>query len=178
MVVLSLGDIFGYLALVFVALSALLIVRKNLLIRKRLLRGPLNPRRHLRRRLIRGRLLHLTNLMLVRRAHMIIALLGGLFLVLHVAYLISYPLNGAIVLGYIAVVAALFLGITGISYLQKFREARYYHGSVSLAAIALMAVHAVGSGFNVPVWVATVTLVVTAGVVFTIAARHAGKILR
>ena len=113
MVVLSLGDIFGYLALVFVALSALLIVRKNLLIRKRLLRGPLNPRRHLRRRLIRGRLLHLTNLMLVRRAHMIIALLGGLFLVLHVAYLISYPLNGAIVLGYIAVVAALFWGSLG-----------------------------------------------------------------
>ena len=65
-----------------------------------------------------------------------------------------------------------------MSYLQKFREARYYHGSVSLAAIALMAVHAVGSGFNLPVWMATVTLVVTAGVVFTIAARHAGKILR
>ncbi len=177
MVLFSLGDIFGYLALVFVALSALLIIRKNMLIRKRILKGPLNPRRHLRRRVIKGRLLYLTNLVLVRRAHMVLALLGALFLVLHVAYLISYPMNGAIILGYIAVVAALFLGITGVSQLQKFREARYYHGSVSLAVIALMAVHAVGSGFNLPVWMATGTLLVTAGVVFTVAARHARKML-
>ena len=178
MVILSLGDIFGYLALVFVALSALLIVRKNLLIRKRLLRGPLNPRRHLRRRLIRGRLLFMTNLLLVRRAHMITALLGGLFLALHVAYLISYPMNGAIVLGYIAVAVALFLGITGTSYLQRFREARFYHGPISLAAIALMTIHAAGSGFNLPVWMATATLAATAGLVFTFAARQLGKMLR
>jgi hypothetical protein len=175
MVVFSTGDTFGYLALVFVSLSALLMIRKNLLIRKRLLRGPLNPRRHLRRRRIRGRLLYLTNLMLLRRAHMILAALGGLFLVLHVVYLVTYPLNDAIVLGYVAVMVAVFLGLTGISYLQKFREVRYYHGSISLSAIALMAIHAVGSGFNLPVWVATGALLVTAAVVFAVAARHAGK---
>jgi hypothetical protein len=175
MVVFSAGDIFGYLALVLVSLSALLMVRKNALIRKRLLIGPLNPRRHLRRRLVRGRLLYLTNLVLVRRAHMFMALLGGLFLVLHVVYLVTYPLNDAIILGYVAVVAAAFLGLTGVSYLQRFREARYYHGSISLSAIALMTVHAVGSGFNLPVWMATATLLLTAVVVFAVAARHAGK---
>ena len=106
----------------------------------------------------------------MRRAHTFTALLGGLFLVLHVAYLISYPMNGAIVLGYIAVAVALFLGLTGMSYLQRFREARFYHGSISLAAIALMAIHAVGSGFNLPAWIAAVTLVGTASLVFTMAA--------
>ncbi len=108
---------------------------------------------------------------------MFTALLGGLFLILHVAYLISYPLNDAIILGYIAVVVALFLGITGTAYIQRFREARYFHGSISLAAIALMTIHAAGSGFNLPVWMATATLAATAGLVFTIAARHAGKML-
>ncbi len=178
MVLFSAGDIFGYLALVFISLSALLIIRKNLLIRRRLLKGPLNPRRHLRRRQIRGRLLFMTNLIIVRRAHMFTAILGGLFLLLHVAYLISYPINDAIILGYIAVAAALFLGLTGTSYLQRFREARFYHGSISFAAIALMTIHAVGSGFNLPVWAVTATLLVTAGLVFMKAARHLGKMFR
>lgn len=178
LIVLSLGDIFGYLALVFISLSALLIGRKNLLIRQRLLRGPLDPNRHLRRRRIRGRMLFITNLTLVRKSHMVVALMGGLFLVLHVAYLISYPVNEAIVLGYVSGAMALFLGLTGTSYLQRFTEARYYHGSISLAAISLMTIHAAGSGFNLPVWLATVTLVGTAALVFLVAARYAGKMLR
>jgi len=108
---------------------------------------------------------------------MVLASLGGLFLLLHVAFLIVYPINEAIILGYLAVVVALFLGITGVSYLQKFREARFYHGSIALSAIALMMVHAAGSGLNLPVWFATAMLLVTAGLVFAVAARHVGRIL-
>ena len=177
MVYFSLGDLFGFLSLIFVVLSAVLIAQKNHLIKKRLLVGPLNPRRHLRRRRIKGRLLYLTNLMFVRRSHVITAMLGGFFLVLHVAYLISYPMNGAIILGYVAVAAAAFLGVTGTSFLQKFREARYFHGSISLSAIALMAIHAAGSAFNIPVWIASAALAVTVCLVFTVTARHVRKLV-
>jgi hypothetical protein len=172
---LTLGDGFGYLALASIALSVVLIRNRNPLINKRLLRGPLNSGSRIRRLRSKSRRLHLNNLKLIRRGHTMIALLGGLFVIVHVAYFITYPINDAIVLGYIAVAAALFLGLTGTAYLQRFREARFYHGSMTLAAIALMTVHAVGSGFNLPVWMATVALAVTAGVVFVMATRHAGK---
>ena len=102
-------------------------------------------------------------------------MLGGLFVVIHIAYFITFPINDAILLGYVAIAAALFLGLTGTTYLQRFREARFYHGSMTLPAIALISVHAVGSGFNLPVWIATVALGVTASVVFVIAARYARK---
>jgi hypothetical protein len=175
LIILTSGDTFGYLSLVFIGLSVLLIKNRNPLISKRLIRGPLNSGGRIRRLRSRSRRLHLDNLKLLRRGHTIIALLGGLFLVVHIAYFISYPLNDAILLGYVAIAAALFLGLTGVSYLQRFREARFYHGSMTLPAIALIAVHAVGSGFNLPVWIATAALGVTAGLVFVTAARHARK---
>jgi len=175
---LTLGDGFGYVGLILIGLSVLLIRNRNPLINKRLLRGPLNSGSRIRRLRRRSRHLHLNNLKLIRKGHTWIALLGGLFVIIHVAYFISYPINNAIILGYLAVAAALFLGLTGTAYLQRFREARFYHGSMTLAAIALITVHAVGSGFNLPAWLATFTLAVTAGVVFVIATRHAGKMLR
>jgi hypothetical protein len=173
--ILTSGDTFGYLSLVFIALSVLLIRNKNPLISKRLVRGPLNSGSRIRRLRSTSRRLHLNNLKLLRRGHTAIALLGGLFVVVHIAYFITYPINDAVLLGYVAIAAALFLGLTGITYLQKFREARFYHGSLTLPAVALITVHAVGSGFNLPVWTATVALGVTAGVAFVVAARHARK---
>jgi len=97
--------------------------------------------------------------------------------VIHIAYFITYPINDAILLGYVAIAGALFFGLTGMSYLQRLREARFYHGSMTLPAVALITVHAVGSGFNLPVWIATVALGVTAGVVFATAARHLRKMV-
>lgn len=177
MVALSLGDIFGYLSLLFIVLSVLLIRNKNPLISKRLLRGPLNSGSRIRRLRSRSRRLHLDNLKLLRRGHTIIALIAGLFVVIHIAYFITYPINDAILLGYVAIAGALFFGLTGMSYLQRLREARFYHGSMTLPAVALITVHAVGSGFNLPVWIATVALGVTAGVVFATAARHLRKMV-
>ncbi|MDA4125314.1 MAG: hypothetical protein OK438_07725 [Thaumarchaeota archaeon] len=165
------------MSLALVAFSVVLIRNRNPLISKRLLRGPLNSGSRIRRLRSRSRRLHLSNLKLIRKGHTIVALLGGLFVIIHVAYFITYPINDAILLGYVAVAAALFLGLTGTAYLQRFREARFYHGSMTLAAIALMTVHAVGSGFNLPVWIATAALAVTAGVVFVFATRHVGKML-
>ena len=178
LVILGLGDTYGYLALVFFSASAFLIARKNLLIRKRLLRGPLSPKRHFRKRRIRGRLLYLTNLGLMRRVHAITAILGGFFVVLHVGYLIAYPVNDAIILGYVAGAVVLFIGFTGTSYLQKFREARFFHGSITLAAIALMTTHAIGSGFNLPISVSEAALLATASVAFAFAGRNVWKMLR
>lgn len=175
MFIVTSGDAFGYLSLVFIALSVLLIRNKNPLISKRLVRGPLNSGSRIRRLRSRSRRLHLDNQKLLRRGHTAIALLGGLFVVVHVAYFIDYPVNEAILLGYFAIATALFLGFTGTTYLQRFREARFYHGSMTLPALALITVHAVGSGFNLPIWVATAALAVTAGVAFVMAARNARK---
>ncbi|MDA4112097.1 MAG: hypothetical protein OK439_06125 [Thaumarchaeota archaeon] len=129
--------------------------------------------------LIRKTLLKYTKkLELLRKVHIYAATLGGLFLVLHVAYFISYPLTGAIILGYIAGAAAAVVWLTGTAFLERFKDTLFYHGSISLAAISLMVIHAASSGSNVPVEVAYVVLAVTSVVVFMKALGHARKVAK
>jgi Rieske Fe-S protein len=77
-----LGDVFGLLALALIGATAVLML--------------------LRRRILK----RFKNLELIRRAHIAIAGLAGLFLVLHVAYFITYPVNLEILLGYLSATGA------------------------------------------------------------------------
>jgi hypothetical protein len=146
-----LGDIFGILALALIAFTAVF-----MLIRRSLLRFT-------------------KNLELLRKIHMYAGTLGGLFLVLHVAYFVSYPLSGAIVLGYISAVAAGIVWITGSAFLERFKDALFYHGSISLVAISLMVIHSAAAGSNVPIEISYILLGVTSVIVLAKALGHARK---
>jgi len=121
-----LGDIFGLLALALISATAVL-----MLFRRRILK-------------------RFKKLELMRRLHIAVAGLGGLFLVLHVAYFITWPLNVEILLGYLAATLALVVWLTGTAFLERFRDSLYFHGTLSLSAISLMVIHSAAAGLNVP----------------------------
>ena len=129
-----LGDVFGILALALISATAVLML--------------------LRRRILK----RFKNLELMRRVHIAVAALGGLFLVLHVAYFIAWPLNTEILLGYISATVALVVWVTGTAFLERFRDSLYFHGTLSLSAISLMVIHSSAAGLNVPFAFAEVVL--------------------
>lgn len=154
MILLTLGDLFGYTALVFIASTAVL-----MLLRKTLLR-------------------YTRNLELLRRVHLYVATLGGAFLALHVAYFVTYPVTSAVVVGYASAAVAVFVWLTGTAFLERLRDSLFFHGSISIVAIGLMVIHAMSSGTNVPAWMAEVMLTATAGVAFWKASHYARNMLR
>ena len=148
---LVLGDIFGYIALaLIIGTAVLMLLRRTLLKRTK-------------------------NLEMIRQIHLWVGTLSGMFLILHAAYFITYPVSTEIALGYVAASIGLFVWVTGTAFLERLRDSLFYHGSMSLTAIGLMAVHAASAGVNIPVWAADGVLVATAGVSFWRASRHIGK---
>jgi len=147
-----LGDIFGLLALALISATAVLML--------------------LRRRILK----RFKNLDLIRRIHIAVAGLGGLFLVLHVAYFVTWPLNIEILLGYISATLALVVWLTGTAFLERFRDSLYFHGTLSLSAISLMVIHSSAAGLNVPIDFAEIVLVGTTGVAVYKTAQYIEKL--
>jgi hypothetical protein len=149
---LLLGDVFGLLALVLIGATAVL-----MLVRKRILK-------------------RFKNLDLMRRVHIATAGLGGLFLILHVSYFISYPLNLEILLGYVSASLALVVWLTGTAFLERFRDSLYFHGTLSLSAISLMVIHSAAAGINVPFAIAEVVLGGTTIIAIYKTSQYIGKL--
>jgi len=147
-----LGDVFGILALALISATAVF-----MLFRRKILK-------------------RFKNLELLRRVHIAIAGLGGLFLVLHVAYFITWPLNVEILLGYISATLALVVWLTGTAFLERFRDSLYFHGTLSLSAISLMVIHSSAAGLNVPFAFAEVVLGGTTVVAVYKTTQYVGKI--
>jgi hypothetical protein len=143
-----LGDVFGTIALALVIFTA-----SFMLIRRRLLK-------------------HTKNLNLLRKVHIYAATLAGLFIILHVAYFISYPITDAVLLGYGSAALALFVWATGTAFLERLRDSLFYHGTMSLSTIGLMVVHSAGAGVNIPVGFAAVVLVAVATISVVKAWEH------
>jgi hypothetical protein len=115
---------------------------------------------------------------LIRNTHIIVASLGGAFLLLHADYFINAPiLNQGIFLGYVSTAVALIVWFTGFSFLERLRYSLLYHGSLSLFAISLMAIHALDLGFNISVGITEGILLVIAILTFWRAMFHVNKIL-
>lgn len=148
------GDIFGFLALGFIVFTAVF-----MLVRKRLLKFT-------------------KNLELLRKMHIYSATAGGLFLVLHLAYFISWPLTTGILLGYVSASIAAIVWITGMAFLERFRDSLFFHGSLSMGAISLMVIHAAGAGINFPLIVAIGVLLFTTIVVVYKASQHTTKTMK
>lgn len=143
---------FGFLAVTFIATSALFMF-------------------------LRGKLLKLTrNLQLIRTVHIAISALAGLFLVLHVIYFVSYPLNEGIILGYASFGLAIVVWVTGSAFLEKVRGSLYFHSSLSIVVISLALMHAATTGINLPLIFSELVLGTTVVVVISNMAYQLKKI--
>ncbi len=115
---------------------------------------------------------------LLRNTHIVLASLGGAFLLVHADYFINAPiLNTGIFLGYVSTAVALVVWFTGFSFLERLRYSLLYHGSLSLFAISLMVVHAIDLGFNISLEISETILAAIVVVTFARALLHVNKIL-
>lgn len=147
-----LGDLFGLIALALIGATAVLML--------------------LRRQILR----RFKNLEAMRRMHIAVAALAGLFLIMHVAYFVSYPVTLEIALGYLSAALGFVVWLTGTAFLERFRDSLYFHGTLSLSAISLMVIHSSAAGLNVPFALAEATLVGTTAVAFVKTSQYVGKL--
>lgn len=137
----SLADLFGFVALALIAATGVL-----MLFKKSLAPWMSNPER-------------------LWRLHIVVAGAGGVFLGLHVALFLAFPLSLPVFLGYAATGAALFVWLTGSIYFQAVRNSMFYHGLLSIGAIFLMVVHTFGAGRNISMELSGLSLALIAVVV-------------
>ena len=149
------ADLAGFLALIFIAITAILMfVKKRLFTKYPSQRGLFN------------------------KVHIALASLGGGFLLIHADYFIHAPIsNFWIFLGYLSTAVALIVWFSGFSFLEKQKYSIIYHGSLSLAAISLMAIHSVELGFNISIWLSELVLASIVVITFSRAIQHGIKIL-
>ena len=123
---LTAGDAFGFGALILIGLAAILM-------------------------LMRSKLLTLTkNLNLIRGIHIAISTLAGAFLILHVTSLFTLPVSNGIILGYVAVGAAVIVWLSGTAFLERLRDSLFFHGSMTAVLVGLSVMHAAVIGLNIP----------------------------
>jgi hypothetical protein len=147
------ADLSGFLALVFITATAIL-----MFVKKRTYS-------------------HTTKQKLFNNIHISVAVLGGGFLLIHGDYFIRAPItNVGVLLGYISTGIALIVWFTGFSFVERLRYSLLYHGSLSLFAIALMVVHSVDLGFSIPLYFSEILLAVTAIVLIVRTIQHTMKI--
>jgi hypothetical protein len=150
---LTIGDTLGIVALGLLSLTGAFMALRKLLLKKT------------------------KNLDLLRRVHIVVAALAGLFLVLHIAFFINFPLNDGIILGYVSTAVAVFVWLTGTAFLERFRDSLFFHGTMTSAAVAIILLHAAVSGINLPT---TFTDWMFMGVIVGLAvgtSRQLGKLL-
>src|SRR5579862_8591830 len=135
-----LGDIFGFAAIILTAASAAFMVFRGKIIKK------------------------FKNLSMVRTIHVGISAAAGLFLILHVAYYISYPFNLGILLGYIAFGTSIVVWLTGTGFLEKVKDSLLFHSSLSIGFVSLVLIHAASTGVNIPLLISVPMILATIGV--------------
>ena len=101
----------------------------------------------------------------LRDLHVVIAALGGLFLIIHVGFFLLMRLTLPVLFGYIGGYVAFVVWVAGAVYLEGYRSSLFYHGLLSLIAVSLIVVHVVSAGRDIPVLASGIALVVIAAVV-------------
>ncbi len=151
----GIADLSGIVAFVLIIATALLVFLKTKLVNRRPSRRDL-----------------------VTKIHIILATLGGAFLLLHADFFIRAPiLNLSIFLGYLSTAVPLVVWFTGFSFIERLRYSLLYHGSLSLFAITLMIIHAIELGLNFSLQITEAVLIVLVVVTFACAMNHVRKIL-
>ncbi len=101
----------------------------------------------------------------LRDLHVVIAALGGLFLIIHVGFFLLMRLTLPVLFGYLGAYVAFVVWVTGAVYLEGYRSSLFYHGLLALIAVSLIVVHVVSAGRDIPVLASGIALVVIAAVV-------------
>ncbi|HUK79206.1 MAG TPA: hypothetical protein VLU91_00910 [Nitrososphaerales archaeon] len=148
---ISIGDLSGFIALGLILAAATLMA--------------------LRRSFVRSA----GGLALYRKLHIAISTCAGLFLVVHIAYFFSFPYNDGLVLGYASTAAAVVVWLTGTAFVERWRDTLFFHGTLTVAALALMAIHASVSGANLPLVLSALILGSGVAAVAAGASRQAAK---
>jgi hypothetical protein len=149
---ISVGDLTGFVALGLILAAATLMA--------------------LRRSFVKSA----SGLAFYRKLHIAISTSAGLFLAVHIAYFFGFPYNAGITLGYVSTAAAVVVWLTGTAFLERWRDTLFFHGTLTVAALALIAIHASVSGANLPIILSVLILgsgiaAVTAGI-----SRQAAKL--
>ncbi len=148
---ISVGDATGFLALILIGVSSLFM-------------------------LVRSKLLKVTkNLAAIRVTHIAISVLAGVFLLVHIALLFTPPVSVSIDIGYVAVVAAMVVWLSGTAFLERLRDSLFFHGVLSSVLIGLIMVHAATSNVNIPFIFSQVILGTTVLVMVANATYHLAR---
>ena len=148
-----LGDVTGFAALTFVALSAFMMAFRAKLLKPL---GGVEP---------------------LRKVHVTVSVVAMAFLSLHIALMFNLPDTIPLDLGYAAVILGVFLWATGVGFLERNKDSFLLHGSVAVAVVALVLIHAAASGANFPSYVAVPALM-TAGAIALVSGAYNVKKIR
>jgi len=149
---LGLGDLTGFAALAFVGASALIMV-------------------------LRARLIKIIGVDLLRNIHVAVSVVAALFLSAHIALLFTPPITIAVDLGYGAFILGIVLWATGVGFLERNKDSFFLHGSLAVAVVALVVVHAASNGANFPSILAVPALVGSGVVVLASATYNLRRLL-
>ena len=112
----------------------------------------------------------------VRGLHVAVSVLAAAFLAAHIALLFSPPVTMALDLGYAGFALGVILWGTGVGFLERNRDSFFFHGSLALAVIALVVVHAASSSTALPPAASVPTLLAAGGVAYAVASYSIGMI--
>ena len=101
----------------------------------------------------------------LRSLHLVIASLAGLFIIFHVGLFVLMRLTLPVLFGYLGAYVAFVVWVTGAVYLEGYRSSLFYHGLLGLVAVALIVVHIVSAGVDIPIIFSGVALVLIAAAV-------------
>jgi hypothetical protein len=150
---LLLGDITGFVAFALVGASAVLMAFRARLVRRFGGKDTL------------------------RNLHVAVSVSALMFLSLHISLLFSLPVTVPLDLGYGAFALGLVLWLTGVGFLERNRDSFFLHGSLAIAVISLILVHAASSGVNIPT-LAALPVIFASGAVALVSAGYNMRKLR
>jgi len=148
---ISLADLCGFAGVVLAGISSALMV----------FRGPIVKRTK--------------NLAGIRKLHIAVSALAGIFIVIHVSFYITWPINFGIELGYASFAMAIVVWITGTAFLERVRDSLLFHSSFSIVFIGLVLIHAASSGVNIPQDLSILILISALGVLIVNALYQISK---
>lgn len=147
-----LGDVSGFTALAFVALSATMMAFRRSLLK------PLGGAESL------------------RKVHVTVSVFAAVFVSLHIALMFQLPIAIPYDLGYAAFALGIVLWATGVGFLERNRDSFLLHGSMAVAVVALVLVHAASAGINFPVYLAVPALVTAGSIALVSGAYNVKKL--
>lgn len=152
MTTIALGDLFGFVAILLIIVTALFMV-------------------------FRGKILKLTrNLVAIRGIHIAISTGAGLFLILHVLYYISWGLTTGILVGYAAFVTSIVVWVTGMAFFEKVRDSLLFHSALAIGLISLVLIHAASTSGNIPIIFSEIMIITTIAILLANVVQQMSKL--